>query len=112
LPALDALAINADVPEIYRQVAAFKALQIRGATTPVEERKVAYEALATPGNPLRLLAEEQLALIDVETGETDAAIARLGTLLLDAEVTAGLRQRATELIVALGGDLDAATQNE
>ena len=65
------------------------------------------EALAVPGKPLRLLAEEQLALLDVEAGNTDDAIARLQRIIEDSETTAGLRQRASQLIVALGGELDA-----
>ena len=60
-----------------------------------------------PGKPLRLLAEEQLALLDVEAGNTDDAIARLQRIIEDSETTAGLRQRASQLIVALGGELDA-----
>ena len=52
---------------------------------------------------MRLLAEEQLALIDIETGEIAAAIAKLQSILQDAEATTGLQERATQVIVALGG---------
>ena len=102
---LQALADNTDVPQIYRQIASYKALTRGGEVLSVEDRRRGFEALAVPGQPLRLLAEEQLALLEVETGETDAAVARLSALLEDVEVTAGLRQRASQLIVALGGDL-------
>ena len=78
------------------------------AVGEVEERRIGFEALATAGNPLRLLAEEQLALIAVETGDTEAALTQLQAILADSEVTAGLRRRASQLIVALGGSLDAA----
>ena len=71
----------------------------------VEERRAGLEALAVPGQPLRLLAEEQLALVEVETGEREAALTRLQGMLDDSEITAGLRRRASQLIVALGGDL-------
>ena len=43
-------------------------------------------------------------LIEIETGERDAAIARLERLAEDAEATQGLQRRAGQLIVALGGD--------
>ncbi|HBT00594.1 MAG TPA: hypothetical protein DEB47_12200, partial [Citreicella sp.] len=66
------------------------------------------EAMAVPGKPLRLLAEEQLALLDIEAGETEAAISRLQAIQNDAETTAGLRQRASQLIVALGGTPETA----
>ena len=64
--------------------------------------------MAVPGKPLRLLAEEQLALLDIEAGETEAAISRLQAIQNDAETTAGLRQRASQLIVALGGTPETA----
>lgn len=106
--ALEGVATNDDLPEIYRQIASFKALVRDSAERPADERRLAFEALARPGQPLRLLAAEQLALIDIETGDAEAAIAKLNAILDDSEVTPGLRQRATQLIVALGGELDRA----
>jgi hypothetical protein len=105
---LQAAATTAEAPQIYRDIAAFKALVQGTDSLPVEERRIGFEALATAGNPLRLLAEEQLALIAVETGDTEAALTQLQAILADSEVTAGLRRRASQLIVALGGSLDAA----
>jgi hypothetical protein len=100
---LNALAINGDIPDIYRQIAAFKALALKDAGLSSDEKRLQYEALAQPGAPLRLLAVEQLALLDVQDGLTDAAIARLQSVLDDAQVSAGLQQRAAQVIVALGG---------
>jgi hypothetical protein len=102
---LDAISSDSEVPEIYRQIAAFKSLTRADGDISAEDRRLRFEALATPGSPVRLLAEEQLALIDIETGDTEAALARLQALLNDAEITSGLRLRATQLIVALGGTL-------
>lgn len=114
--ALDEIAANGDLPEIYRQIATFKSAS-RAGNLSADERRVRLEALAAPGQALRVLSVEQLALIDLETGNTDAAIAKLQSLLVDAEATAGLRQRATQLIIALGaepetladGQVDAGT---
>ena len=92
-----------DMPEIYRQIAAFKGVLAQGQDTPVEERRLALETLAAPGAPLSLLAREQLALISLEEGDAEGALSQLQELIQDAEVTAGLRNRATQLIVALGG---------
>ena len=100
---LDQLAIDGEVPAIYRQVAQFKALPLQAGTKDAAERRLAFEALAQPGNPLRLLASEQLALIDIETGDTDAALARYQDIIGDAELTQDLQQRALQVIVALGG---------
>lgn len=99
---------DADLPLIYRQIAAFKLLILQADTLDAESRRAGFQALAVPGVPLRLLAEEQLALIDIETGDPNAAITRLRTLQTDAEATAGLQRRALQAIVALGGSPTAA----
>jgi len=101
---LNAISVQGDLPEIYRAIASFKALLLQSDTMPVADRRQQFEALATPGAPLRLLAEEQLALIDVAEGETQAAIDRLQALRQDAEASFDLQQRAGQLIVALGGE--------
>lgn len=102
---LNSVSLNADVPLIYRQVATFKALTLQTDTLDVDSRRSGFESLAAPGVSLRVLAEEQLALIDIETGETDAAIEKFRMIMEDAEATAGLQRRALQAIVALGGAL-------
>ncbi|SMO34961.1 hypothetical protein [Ruegeria faecimaris] len=101
---LNAIAVQGDLPEIYRAIATFKALLLQSETMPVADRRQQFEALAVPGAPLRLLAEEQLALIEVSEGQVDAAISRLQAMRQDAEIGVDLQQRATQLIVALGGE--------
>ncbi len=103
---LNAVAVNNDVPAIYREIAQFKAVTLQGTDTPASERRLALEALAQPGNSLRLLASEQLALIEIEENKPQAAIDRYQDILLDAEVTTDLQQRALQVIVALGGEPD------
>ncbi|NNK78464.1 MAG: hypothetical protein HKP40_07100 [Litoreibacter sp.] len=93
----------ADAPAIYRELASFK--QALTLEAPASERIAAFDALSAPGAAFRTLAEEQKALVLIETGETEAAIELLQSLLVDAEVTPGLQRRAAELIVAVGGDL-------
>ena len=100
--ALEKIAVDGSLPEIYRQIASFKAASQSNGSLSVEDRRIRLEALSAPGTSLRLLATEQLALIDIETADTDAAIEKLQGIVVDAEVTAGLRQRATQLIIALG----------
>ncbi|CAN0481096.1 unnamed protein product, partial [Laminaria digitata] len=104
---LQAVAANSEIPAIYRQIASYKALTRGAGVLSVDERRTGLEALAVPGQPLRLLAEEQLALIEIETGALEAALTRLQALAEDSEATQGLRRRASQLIVALGGDAPA-----
>ncbi len=106
IASLNAVALNGDVPEIYRQIASFKALTLQSATMPAAERRLQFEALARPGARLRLLAEEQLALIDISEGQVDAALTRLQAILQDAEIDRGLQQRVSQVIVALGAKPD------
>ena len=101
--ALDAIASDGALPEIYRQIAALKSASMAGDLS-ADERRQRLQAMAAPGQALRMLATEQLALIDIETGAGDAAVERLQALVLDAEATPGLRQRATQLIIALGAE--------
>ena len=105
-----------DAPLIYRQIATFRSLLLQSDTLDAATRRAQFETLAVPGVPFRLLAEEQLALIDIEAGDVDGAIARLRPMLDDAEASAGLQRRALQAIVALGGTLgddnaDAAAEN-
>jgi hypothetical protein len=104
---LDALAVNGEVPEIYRSIASFKALVLKAETMDPDNRRQQLEALAQPGAPLSLLAQEQLALQDIAEGARDAAIARFQAIAQDAGVSADLQQRAVQMIVALGGTPDA-----
>jgi len=106
---LEQVARNGELPEIYRQIASFKALTLQAETLSAAERRLQFEALAQPGAPLRLLAGEQLALIDISEGQTEAAIERLQAILQDAEVSADLQQRVTQVIVSLGGVPDIRT---
>lgn len=100
------VANSAEGPEIYRLIARFKALTLQSETLDAAALAEGYEALAQPGTPLRMLAEEQLALLEVAQGNVDAALSKYQSILADAEVTPDLQQRALQVIVALGGEPD------
>ncbi len=102
---LNTISNNPDVPNIYRQVATFKSLILQADMVDAEKRRNEFEALAVPGLPIRMLSEEQLALIDVETGSTGPAIERFRRIMTDAESDPGLQRRALQAIIALGGSL-------
>ena len=88
----------------YRDLLNFKILLGSSEIMDLDERIKAFEGLSTPGNPFRLLAEEQMALIELELGNTDNAIEKISQILLDSELTVGLRNRATQMLIALGKD--------
>ncbi len=100
------LADRSDIPDIYRQVATLKAVMIPEAGLSADDRRSRLDELSLAVGQMRLLAEEQLAMLDIENGDTEAAISRLRALYLDAEASAGLRERAGQVIVALGGELN------
>ena len=104
---LDALAANGAVPSLYRDLAALQSLILSEGTLDPAMRRTSLEALATPGAPFRLLALEQIALADIAAGDRDAAIASLRSVVEDAATTAGMRDRVSALMVALGADPDA-----
>jgi hypothetical protein len=95
------------VGQIYRQVATLKRVMLDGTNgAPPADRIAALTPLTAPGAPFRMLAEEQIALAEAEAGDAGAAILRLRALLAEDGVSPGLRARASQTIVALGGDLD------
>jgi len=79
--ALEKIAVDGSLPEIYRQIASFKAASQSDGSLSVEDRRIRLEALSAPGMSLRLLASEQLALIDIETADTDAALEKLQSIV-------------------------------
>lgn len=104
---LQQIADDAEMPVVYRELATLKRTIIMGDRLSVDERRNLLLGVAVPGSSFRLLAEEQLALLDIESGDTQGAITRLQAIISDSEITPGLRNRSTQLIVALGGTLDA-----
>ncbi|WP_299843596.1 hypothetical protein [uncultured Roseovarius sp.] len=107
-----ALADRSGIDPVYRQIATLKAVAIPGSGLTAQERRTRLEGLALESGFVRLLAQEQLALIAVELGDRDGALTQLQQLVADAEATPDLRRRASQVIVALGGDLSEAPEEE
>lgn len=108
---LEAVALDDTAPQVYRDLAALKSVMAQGDLLPVEDRRAILAGLAAPGSTFRLIAQEQLALINVEAGELDTALEQFIAISQDAEVTRGLRERAFSMIVALDGDIEALLGN-
>ena len=107
---LNTLADNAGAPQIYRDMARFKVLILRGKDMDQSERMAALDILATPGNGFRPLALEQTAVAKLEAGDTEGAIAQLSQLLNEPDISREMRQRVVQLLVSLGGEIPAISQ--
>lgn len=108
LAALDAVAGDAALPEIWRDLATLRRVDVAGADMPADQRRAALDPIAAPGRAFRPLALELLAYIDIETGAVEAGLARLATLTQDQQAPEGLRRRAEQVILSLGGPRDGA----
>lgn len=105
--ALNSVAVQDDAPEVYRDIAALKSAMVVDGPMSEDDRRAILDRLAIPGGAFRLLAQEQLALLDIQNGETERALEQYIAIAQDAEVTGGLRDRAFSMIVAMDGDLEA-----
>ncbi len=105
LAALETLGAAPEVSALYRDLAALKHA-MAGGMQP-QARIDLLSPLTGGGAPFRVLAEEQIALAEIELGQNEAAISRLQALLIDNDASEPLRQRATQLIVALGAKPEA-----
>lgn len=113
--ALLALSDDPSVPNVYRQIAVLKAVAIPGSGLEITTRRDRLTALTPGGGIVRLLAEEQLALLLLEDADVEGAITNLQTLRQDAEITASMLQRVDQVIVALGAtpgeDIEPQTES-
>ncbi|MGR3757410.1 MAG: hypothetical protein ACU0AT_09330, partial [Tranquillimonas sp.] len=106
--ALDAVAADDSLPQVYRDLAVLKSVMVQGEAIAPADRIARLEPLTIPGAPFRLLALEQTALARVAAGETGQAIAQAQDILGQDGVTPDLRSRLQQLIVALGGSVEQA----
>ena len=101
---LNAISEDQSISQIYRDMAKFKFLLISHSRLEVELLLTGFEDLASPGNPFRLLAEEQIALLRLKNKENEAAINTLKSILDDAELTDTIKQRVSQLLISLDVD--------
>ncbi|WP_172328127.1 tetratricopeptide repeat protein [Mangrovicoccus sp. HB161399] len=105
---LQALIADETVSLLYRDIARLKVTMLPDNRLTTDQRLEVLAPLLEPGHAFRLSALELRALIYVEQNKTDLALADLAELRADAESSAGQRQRALQLTVALGGDPEAS----
>ncbi|MEM8956879.1 MAG: hypothetical protein AAGC86_03595 [Pseudomonadota bacterium] len=100
---LRAVMTDDSVSQRYRDLATIRLVMVPDVPVLSSDRVALLEPLTVPGAPFRLTALEQKALVHVERGETALALADLVILRDDVGASAAMRDRASQLIVALGG---------
>lgn len=101
--ALQALADAPGTPPVYRDLAQLRLALRTDSGLDAQARIDLLRGLTGETQPFRNIAREALALALIETGETAEAATILTDLVADAATTPGQRQRAAQLMVALGG---------
>ena len=104
LALLKTVSDNADVPALYRDLADLKGLMLDGAAMDPAARNQALARLAVPGAPYRTLAEEQQALILLDAGKTDEAVAQFRAIAEDADTPQSQRGRVGQILSMLGAE--------
>jgi hypothetical protein len=104
---LASLAEDGETPALYRSLAALERVMVLGADMPEAERQATIESLVQPDAPFRPLALEQRALLRLETGDSEGAIADLQAILAEPNATQAMQGRARQLIIAAGGSIPA-----
>jgi hypothetical protein len=104
---LETLSIDPGAPRIYQELATLKGAIVGAELVDPETRIQRLNGLVSSGSAFSLMALEQIALAEIETGDSDAAIETLRQILIDANVTQDLRRRASQLMVSLGAPQSA-----
>lgn len=99
----DAIAADDGNPDLLRDLARLYAGMLLVDRGDAGEARRRLEPLAVPGNDWRGLAREQLAVLALREGDEAAARTILTELTEEADATIGARERARELLRALGG---------
>nr|WP_280517724.1 hypothetical protein [Falsirhodobacter halotolerans] len=108
LAALDQVIARGDLPPVYHDLAVLRKVIVAGPDLPLDERRALLTPLTGPGQPYRALAQEQMAYLQVEGGDTAGAIETLQSLTTEQDAPMGLRQRAEQMAAVLGGETPAA----
>ena len=104
----DLLADDSRIDPLYRDLGALLAAQRSVDRAPVSEVNQRLAPLLAGNSPWRPLAAELSAIAEMRAGNVEASRALFAELVSDPAAPLGQRQRAAELLVSLGGDLETA----
>ena len=108
----DLLADDSRVDPLYRDLGALLAAQRLVDRASASEINQRLAPLMAGHSPWRPLATELSGIAEMRAGNEAAARGLFAELVADPAAPLGLRQRAAELLVSLGGDLEAALAGE
>lgn len=96
---------NWEIPTLYRELASLKAaqLELNMPEPDLMQIRGQLENLAVDGHPWRYSALETLAVVHLNSGETELARRTLEKLSNDPAAPSGVRSRAEALLDAAGG---------
>ncbi|MDE0051292.1 MAG: hypothetical protein OXO52_16005 [Rhodospirillales bacterium] len=104
----DLLAGDSRIDPLYRDLGALLAAQRSVDRASVSEVNQRLAPLLAGNSPWRPLAAEISAIAEMRAGNVEASRALFAELVGDPAAPLGQRQRAAELLVSLGGDLETA----
>ena len=104
----DLLADDSRIDPLYRDLGALLAAQRSVDRAPVSEVNQRLAPLLAGNSPWRPLAAELSAIAEMRAGNVEASRALFAELVSDPAAPLGQRQRAAELLVSLGGNLETA----
>ncbi len=98
LAAYDALAANSSADQMLRDLATLQgAMLMADKEGRLDEAKARLSTIATGASAWYFSAQEQLALIDMQQGNMDAALVIFNQLSADANTPQSIRERASSL---------------
>ena len=106
------VADSSDTDPALRELATILGASLTVGTTDLDVLRSRLAAMEASNSPWRHLANEIVAAAAIEAGDLELARARLMAISDDAEAPIGLRGRATELLAALGFELESEPDAE
>jgi hypothetical protein len=96
------LAARDDIQQIYRDIALLLSVMQAPQNAQASALQTRLEPLVSSASPLKGLALEQAAALDIRRGNAAGAIDKLNKLTTLTDIPASLRQRASQLLTVLG----------
>lgn len=96
------LAARDDIQQIYRDIALLLSVMQAPQNAQASALQTRLEPLVSSASPLKGLALEQAAALDIRRGNAAGAIDKLNKLTTLTDIPASLRQRASQMLTVLG----------